>query len=319
MAVNLQAYYYFEVAATRLNITRAAQEIGITQQALSAQIARLEKYYNVELFTRTPHMQLTYAGSRLLEYCKRLNAWSLEITEELREMRAGERGRIFIGASAKRGTAILPLLFPAFHREYPHIEVCMIEGGSTELVQDIVEERTDFCFVVTKIENPKVRSIPIQEERMLLYISDEALMKYCPSHYDELVRYKNRVYPIEYFKACPFILNASSNRVRKRCDKLFFHHNIVPNVIFSSSNAVNLAEIAQGGFGATFLTSSTRESMVHGLHRFLIRDFSESDILKISYLQGHYLSRPAKRFMELAKEILPSNTALLQGAVESLW
>ena len=317
--MDIRAYRYFEVLASDLNMTHASKKLGITQQALSSQIARLDKHYQVSLFTRTPRLKLTYAGVRLLEYSKSLNVWSAQVAEELQEIHDGERGQIFIGASAKRGSSLLPLLFPAFHAEYPNVEVCMVEGGSVDLAKDMLEERTDFCIVVTKIDDPRVRSIPIQEERTLLFISDEALMRYCPSRYEELVEHKERTFPIEYFKTCPFILNSSNNRVRKRCDKLFFNHNIVPHTIFSSTNAMNLAEVAQQGFGATFLNSSTRPSIVAGLHRFLIQDLSEPDILKISYMQGHYLSRPALRFMNLTREILPQNTALPQNSIPTLW
>lgn len=316
--MNISAYYNFEVLARDLNMTRTAQKLGITQQALSAQIARLEKHYQVQLLTREPRLELTYAGRKLLEFCKQLNTWSAQVTDELQEIRDGERGRIFIGATAKRGFSILPMLFPPFNREYPHIEVCMVEGPSPTLIQDLLEERTDFCIVVTQTGDPSICSIPLMEERTLLFISDEAMRKYCSVQYDYLLANKAHPQPIEFFKNCPFILNSTDNRVRKKCDYLFAVNNIIPNIILSSTNAMNLAEITSQGCGATFLNSSTRADSVRGLHRFLIQDLSDPQTLKISYLRQHHLSRPARRFIELARELLPQNTALPQSTIDLL-
>ena len=81
---------------------------------------------------------------------------------------------------------------------------------------------------------------------------------------------------------------------------------------------MNLAEITSQGCGATFLNSSTRADSVRGLHRFLIQDLSDPQTLKISYLRQHHLSRPARRFIELARELLPQNTALPQSTIDLL-
>lgn len=314
--MNTKSFLYFSTLARELNITHAAQKLGITQQALSAQIARLEKHYDVQLFKRAPKFELTYAGERLLKHCLQFNIWNARLEGELQEIHDGERGQVFIGTTAKRGFTTIPLVFPTFHKEFPNIEVCLVEGNVPEFTQDLLNERTDFVIAISQIKHPDIVTLPIGEERSVLFVSDSVLRKYCAPQYDYLLAHKHTALPISFFKTCPFILNAANNRVRKNCEELFASYNIVPNVIFSSSNAMNLAELATLGLGATILNSSTPPSTVQSLHRFQIDGLSNSEILKISYLRSHYLSRPARRFIELTRELLPKNTTLPQNPFE---
>ena len=303
--MNEKVYYHFEVLAKELNFTSAAQKIGISQQALSAQIARLEAYYHVKLLQRTPHLELTYAGKRLLDYSAQLNTWNAQVRGEMQEIHDAEQSQIFIGATSKRGFTIIPLLFPEFHREFPLVEVSVLEGSSSSVILDLLNGKTDFSMLVSDLGNPDVRTIPVFGEKIMLYVSDNVLKKYCSAQYDYLLSHANESLPIDIFKDCPFILNAANNRVRNKCDNLFASHNIVPRVVFSATNAMILAEIASQDIGATFLNSSTRSEYVKELHRFVIQELSEPDTLKICYLRNHHLSRPARRFIELAIDELP--------------
>ena len=316
--MNLNLFHSFSVLAKERNMTRAANKLGITQQALSAQIARLEKHYQTQLFSRAPSFNLTYAGQRLLAFCGQLENWSSRISDELQEIRDGEREQIFIGATAKRSYTIIPQIFPLFHAEYPHVEICIVESTSQELFQNVLDRKTDFCIVVSDPNDSQIQTIPISDEQTLLFISDHALRKYCPDHYEYLVSNKDLNMPITYFANCPFILNSPGNRVREKCDALFESYNIVPNIIFSSANAMNLAAIVSTGIGATFLNSSTTPEAVHGLHRFKIQILSTPKVLKVAYLRNRHLSRATQRWIEIMTEQLPKSTVLPQGII-GLW
>ena len=317
--MNLEAYSYFEALALDRNVTRTAQKVGLTQQALSAQISRLERYYGVKLFDREKHFELTYAGERLLEYCRQLNALTGQVNSEMRDIAQGDRGIITIGATAKRGYAILPTVFQAFKAEWPNVRVDVLEARANELIQDVLDQRTDFCFLVNKSDNPRIASIPIFEERVQLFVSDSLLRQYCAEYYDEIMARRREELPIRYFANCPFLLQGNvHNRVRSSCSRLFEKYNIVPDIVFTSTNALNLLEIARRGLGAAFLVSSTQIETEHTLHRFFIQDLSVIEHLRISYLNNHYLSRAARRFIELSQEILPRQVAARNEIAELL-
>lgn len=303
--MNIEIYSYFEALALEQNVTRTARKLGLTQQALSAQINRLERYYNVKLFDREKRFALTYAGERLLEYCQRLNIWSAQVNSEMKDLSQGDRGIITIGATVKRGYAILPTVFKAFHAEWPNVCVNVREGRKEELIQDILNQKMDFCYLVSKSDNPRIATIPIFEERTQLFVTDTILRKFCAKYYDVIMENKHQELPIHYFANCPFLLHGNNNRVRENCNRLFKKNDIIPNIVFISTNAMNLLEIAKQGLVATFLNASTHVETADGLYRFLIQDMSWTEYLKINYLQDHYLSNAAKRFIALSQEILP--------------
>jgi len=309
MNLNLNAYLYFETLAREGNVTAAAAKLYITQQALSQQIRRLENYYGVELFER-PKMKLTYAGERLLAHCRKLTLWSRQVEDELKDISDEEAGEIHIGVTAKRGLNTIPAVFPAFHEEYPKIEVHLHEGNSSEILRDLEEETTDMAIVVSEIDSPEAESMVLTEERTFLFLSDRALRRWCGGDREYLISHRTEMLSISWFRNCPFLLNSPGTRLRKKCDAAFRAADITPQVVLTSGNTMNLAAVAGQGTGATFLSSSTNPEYLHHMHRFLIEGISDPEHLKISWLRTHYLSAPAKRFIALAKELLPQNTAL---------
>ena len=70
--MNLRSIEYFLVVAEELNVTRAAERLVISQQALSSHIRRLEDEYNVELFYRKPVFRLTPAGQQMVFFGKQI-------------------------------------------------------------------------------------------------------------------------------------------------------------------------------------------------------------------------------------------------------
>ena len=79
--MNLKSLEYFIEVAQDLNMTTAAQRLYISQQALSAQIQKLEQYYGVTLFERQPRLHLTFAGEELLDGAKKIMRENAEITK----------------------------------------------------------------------------------------------------------------------------------------------------------------------------------------------------------------------------------------------
>ena len=70
--MNFSHLEYFLTVAQELNITRAAERLYISQQALSQHISKLEGQYGVPLFVRKPQLDLSYAGKTLLPHAERL-------------------------------------------------------------------------------------------------------------------------------------------------------------------------------------------------------------------------------------------------------
>lgn len=99
----------FYTVARRLNFTKAAEELYITQPAVSKHIQEIESYYKVRLFERNgSKIKLTRAGGVLLHYCNQLFALYGTLEFELNSLTETHKGHLRIGASTTIAQYLLP-------------------------------------------------------------------------------------------------------------------------------------------------------------------------------------------------------------------
>jgi len=121
---SLRALYIFEAAARHLNLVRAAEEIGLTQGALSRHIQTLEKHLGVPVFVRTSRgLKFTEAGDVLWNHCQRA----------FRELRDGlgaisvsrEPRTLHVAVARSYGTRVLSHKISNFLERYPWIDLVL--------------------------------------------------------------------------------------------------------------------------------------------------------------------------------------------------
>ncbi len=159
----------FRAVVRHLNFSRAAEELLLTQPAVTQQIKALEDEFGVPLFDRSGgRITLTAAGQRLLPYADQLK----EISDEAYEMvtsTAGDRaGKLALGASQTVGQYLLPNLIAAFLREHPRVEVTAVSGNTDEMLEALAARRIQLAL----IEGPALRKDfhiePFMEDQMVL-------------------------------------------------------------------------------------------------------------------------------------------------------
>ncbi len=132
----------FRVVAAHLNFSRAAEELLLTQPAVTQQIKALEEEYGVPLFDRTGgKIALTPGGQALLPFAKRLK----EIADEARVAVANAAGmlagQLAVGASQTIGQYLLPALLADFLREHPRVSVSAVSGNTDEILEALTGRR----------------------------------------------------------------------------------------------------------------------------------------------------------------------------------
>src|ERR1700685_3869331 len=131
--LNLNHLAIFHAVAKAGNITGAAEQLLISQPAVSKQLRELERSLGVRLFDRLPRgVRPTEAGAILREYSQRLFALTEQAENALAELRGLHRGRLRIGASTTIGVYFLPDLFVRFRQDHPgvqfHLEIAHSES-----------------------------------------------------------------------------------------------------------------------------------------------------------------------------------------------
>ena len=108
--MNLRSIEYFLVVAEELNVTRAAERLVISQQALSSHIKRLEDEYNVELFYRKPVFRLTPAGQQMVFFGKQILQSEASMRAAFSDITENARATLRFGISRMRADIFFPMI-----------------------------------------------------------------------------------------------------------------------------------------------------------------------------------------------------------------
>jgi DNA-binding transcriptional LysR family regulator len=141
--LNLSAFY---ACSQSLNVSLAAQKLGLTQSALSQRLAALEDELEVTLFIRDPRgLILTTDGSKLLRYAEQLKASEDEVLMELKGKEAGGSIRV-AGYSSVMRSLIIPRLLPII-RKNAELSSDLQTFEMSELPKILETSRADFILL----------------------------------------------------------------------------------------------------------------------------------------------------------------------------
>src|SRR3954465_1555583 len=130
---DLRRLRYFMAVAERLHFGRAAQALHRSQPPPPRAIRALEDELGVSLFARTRRrVELTPAGTRLLEDTRRLVSQLERTVQEVRAMASGERGRLRIGFVSLADYGVLPELLRSYKAAHPQVQLALREMLSPE-------------------------------------------------------------------------------------------------------------------------------------------------------------------------------------------
>jgi DNA-binding transcriptional LysR family regulator len=114
----------FRVVADTLNFRRAAEELHLTQPAVTSQIKTLEESLGLALFDRIGRdINLTPAGTTLLQYVRQIEALSNEAVAALASLGGQEGVELSIGASPTIAVYLLPPLLAQVLKDWPRLKV----------------------------------------------------------------------------------------------------------------------------------------------------------------------------------------------------
>ena len=165
MNVNLEYYRVFYQAAVTGSITLAAEQLCISQPAVSQAVRHLEGELGTKLFLRTPKgVRLTREGEMLYVYVKRGIESIRDGEEMLKQLKCLDTGVIRIGASDMTLQFYLLPYLEQFHEQYPKIKVMVSNGPTPETIDALENGGIDFGIVSTPFdERNGLCSTPVKE------------------------------------------------------------------------------------------------------------------------------------------------------------
>jgi LysR family transcriptional regulator, transcriptional activator of the cysJI operon len=161
----------FRAVARHLNFRIAAEELLLTQSAVTQQIKALESELDVPLFDRGGgRVVLTPAGVILLPFADRLALLADEAREAVSVTAGVHAGRLVLGASQTIGQYLLPKLIAGFLSENPKVEVTVMGGNTQTILEALVDHRVQLCLVEGPAMRRDVRIEPFMEDHMVCVV-----------------------------------------------------------------------------------------------------------------------------------------------------
>lgn len=176
---NLYPLHVFRLVAQLGSVTRAAQELFISQPAVSAHLKTVEAKYGEALFERTPRgMKLTPAGAALHEQSVRVFAMYEGMASAIAEMRGEVRGEIVIAASSTPGAYLVPNLLHEFQQRYPAAQPILKVGDSGEVLMWLHDYRVALGVVGEIAITNDLERVEIGSDKLQLVVSaNDALVR----------------------------------------------------------------------------------------------------------------------------------------------
>jgi len=208
--MNIQLLKTFITAAKYENFRKTAEELFLTQPAITKHIRKLEEEMKVNLFERRRQsIFLTEAGHYFLPIAKRIAAEYDEGLQEFESWKRGYNRKLVIAAAPQIASSFLPIILQKFIDENSDIEVLINVTNSYKIGEEIERGRAEIGLTRLKPSIPDIFCRVIHEDPVILVgpaeqwcDEEKALKKYRlithnhPAYWDSLLNNIQSIYPM---------------------------------------------------------------------------------------------------------------------------
>lgn len=172
--MNLSTLQTFIVVAEKKNLSLAAQEIHITQPAISKQLSVLEAYFGTSLVERRGRgVILTPAGEVFYRHAREMLDLMNRAERDIRQMSGEVKGRMIIWASTIPGHYILPPIIAKFKKEFPDVQTVLHIGDSKEAIRKLLEESAHLGAVGVLPNNKRIEGVKFFSDELVVIVPPE--------------------------------------------------------------------------------------------------------------------------------------------------
>ncbi len=214
MNIDLELYRVFYVVAKNKHMTKASEELHISQPAISQSIKKLEEQLGGTLFLRSNKgMELTDEGKMFYEYVKGALELINNAENEFTSFKDLSKGEIKIGCSTTLTKLIFLDAIKEFHLKYPNVNIIITNGLTADLINDLKLGKLD--FIIYNEGNVKETSLNLKLIKEL-----KQGFIYNPKFYsDDIISFED-------LNKYPLILQKEQSNSRKFLDYIALQNNV---------------------------------------------------------------------------------------------
>jgi len=294
--INFNQFRIFYYAAKNLNFTRAAQELFISQPAVTVQIKAFEEFCGLKLFKkRGRRTWLTDEGQTLYNFAKTVITIEKEIENTLDNMRKLKQGILKIATTKAYARYFMPLMLSSFHAKYPDIKIELNEGSSLDMTRSLLDFKNEVGIIAKAGNVPGIRLIPFSREEMAMIVA--------PGH----PWARRGSISLKELAAEPFIMKEVGSGTRRLVDRLYKKKLFRPNILMETSSTEFIKQLVQRGDGVSILVKAAvaTELKEKKLATVSLKGPVQYLDVSIAYLKNQPLSLPANAFIDILKKLKP--------------
>ena len=286
MNVDLELYRIFYVVAKNNHMTRASEELFISQPAISQAIKKLESQLGGTLFLRSNKgMELTEEGKMLYSYIKDAIELINNAEADFTSFKDLDKGEIKICISTTLTKLVLRYTIKNFHKDYPNIDIKIINELTSNLIEDLKRGKLDFV-----IYNEGDINETGVDTKIISKLKEGFV--YNPTYYnDEIISFKD-------LNKYPLILQKSESNSRRKLDSYLLDNKIIlkPKMEVVSQDLV--LEFTNAGLGIGYTLIDLAKRNYHDLKELSINKKLPSINVLLATNKGINLTFAASKILE---------------------
>ncbi len=225
------------------SVTKAAEELHMTQPAVTRAIHEIEQHYGIRLFERMHRRLLvTEAGRELYTYAVHILDSFDQMEKELHDW--DQAGVIRIGATMTLGSEFLPDILRRFLKEHPQIAVRAMVDNASRLQTALLSNELDLALIEGTVTEPDLVAEPFAEDRLVLVVPP-----------DSKLREKETV-KVSELSAYPLLLRNPGSVGRRLVDSVFAARGLSVEPMLESASTGAILSFVQEGLGISLLPES---------------------------------------------------------------
>ena len=303
--LNLYKLEIFYIASLRGSFSATAEQLYMTQSAVSQHIQELEASLGVKLFKRGRRgVSLTTQGQTLFEYAERLLALVAEAENKVTDVTNLSEGKTNIGATPTIGVYLVPEWLQSFRQQYQNLTVSLATAVTDVIIRDIQSLKLELGFIEGEIKTTDYSDI-----QTLTLQTIEWYVVVAPNH----PWWSKDSIPINMLNKCGFVMRQKGSHTRRWIDNLFEHHKIAPRITAEFDNPQSIKQALHSGDNVTILPQYTLQHEIESnqLRLITIEDVITSRDLKLVWNIKRPFSPITYAFLKYMKTHYPSIEQIL--------
>jgi len=287
--MNLNQLKIFYMAAKRGNLSKAAEDLFITQPAVTKGIQRLQEHHDIRLMDRFgKKMVLTYAGEVLFDIAEKIFELEKHADENIREFKQRTKGRIRIQASESFGAYYLPSIMNPFSKAHPMINISVNILPNEHVVKNIADLACDIGFISYPIEHEKVHIHAILEDQLVFILP--------PDH--PICRLK-RLKPKD-IEGNPMIVHEKNSAPHQIFHEFIAKNNITVTSTLELSSNRAIKQAVESGLGIALISRKVADDEIQSgrLKAIPVPDKSIKRKFYLIYHEKKFISGTLKTFLD---------------------